>query len=159
MKRFAVQNINQLVRIQKRCMSSKNRLLWTELLSDEEKMIYEAANKFCQETLQPGILKANREETFDPKIMVELGNMGFLGPTIQGYGCAGVNYVSYGLIANAIERVDSGYRSAMSVQSSLVMYPIYAYGTEAQKEKFLPQLAKGTTIGRFITFNSKTSLH
>lgn len=123
-------------------------LLWKDQLSEEERMIYESANAFCKEKLQPGILHANRTETFDRNVMKEIGDMGFLGPTIQGYGCAGVNYVSYGIIANAIERVDSGYRSAMSVQSSLVMYPIYAYGSEEQKEKYLPSLAKGETIGK-----------
>jgi glutaryl-CoA dehydrogenase len=123
-------------------------LLWKEQLSEEERMIYESTNAFCKEKLQPGIVHANRTETFDRNIMKEIGSMGLLGPAIQGYGCAGVNYVSYGIIANAIERVDSGYRSAMSVQSSLVMYPIYAYGTEEQKQKYLPSLARGDTIGK-----------
>lgn len=123
-------------------------LLWKEQLSEEELMIYESTNAFCKEKLQPGIVHANRTETFDRNIMKEIGDMGLLGPTIQGYGCAGVNYVSYGIIANAIERVDSGYRSAMSVQSSLVMYPIYSYGTEEQKQKYLPSLARGETIGK-----------
>lgn len=92
---------------------------------------------------------ANRNESFDPMIMQEMGELGLLGPTLKGYGCAGIGYVAYGLIANAIESVDSGYRSAMSVQSSLVMYPIYAYGSEEQKEKYLPQLARGQLIGCF----------
>ena len=95
------------------------------------------------------VLMANRNESFDPKIMQEMGELGLLGPTLKGYGCAGIGYVAYGLIANAIESVDSGYRSAMSVQSSLVMYPIYTYGSDQQKEKYLPQLAKGTLIGCF----------
>ena len=129
-------------------------LLWRDQLSDEEKMIYESANSFCKERLQPGILAANRNETFDRNIMKEVGAMGFLGPTLQGYGCSGVNYVSYGIIANAIEKVDSGYRSAMSVQSSLVMWPIYAYGSEEQKNKYLPDLAKGETIGKTAIFSS-----
>lgn len=92
---------------------------------------------------------ANREEKFDISIMKEMGQLGLLGPTLKGYGCAGVNYVSYGLIANAVESVDSGYRSAMSVQSSLVMYPIYSFGSEEQKNKYLPGLAKGELIGCF----------
>lgn len=124
-------------------------LLWKDQLQEEERMIYESANEFCKSQLLPGITLANRNETFDPKIMKQIGEMGFLGPTIHGYGCAGVNYVSYGIIANAIERVDSGYRSAMSVQSSLVMWPIYSYGTEEQKNKYLPALAKGDIIGCF----------
>jgi glutaryl-CoA dehydrogenase len=95
------------------------------------------------------VIKGNREETFDRSIMSEMGSLGLLGPTLKGYGCAGVSYVSYGLIANAIESVDSGYRSAMSVQSSLVMYPIYAFGTEEQKKKYIPELAKGNLIGCF----------
>ena len=118
-------------------------------LTEEENMIWDTANAFCQEKLLPGVIKATREETFDRDIMRQFGEMGFLGPTLQGYGCAGLGYVSYGLIANAVERVDSGYRSAMSVQSSLVMYPIYTYGSEEQKEKYLPSLAKGETIGCF----------
>lgn len=113
-------------------------------------MIYDSAVNFCRTQLLPGITHANRTETFDVKIMKQLGEMGFLGPTLHGYGCAGVNYVSYGLIANAIEQIDSGYRSAMSVQSSLVMWPIYAYGTEEQKQKYLPSLAKGDIIGTII---------
>jgi glutaryl-CoA dehydrogenase len=95
------------------------------------------------------VLDANRHERFDREIMTELGDLGLLGPTIDGYGCAGTNYVSYGLVAREIERVDSGYRSAMSVQSSLVMHPIHAYGTEAQRQKFLPKLAKGEWVGCF----------
>ena len=124
-------------------------LLWRDQLSDEEKMIHDSVNAYCNEKLLPRVIEANRHEKFDRKILEELGELGFLGPTLQGYGCAGVNYVSYGLIANAIERIDSGYRSAMSVQSSLVMYPIYAYGSEEQKQKYLPDLAKGTKIGCF----------
>lgn len=118
-------------------------------LTEEENMIWDTANAFCQDKLLPGVIQATREEKFDRDIMRHFGEMGFLGPTLQGYGCAGLGYVSYGLIANAVERVDSGYRSAMSVQSSLVMYPIYSYGTEEQKEKYLPSLAKGETVGCF----------
>lgn len=112
-------------------------------------MIWDTAIKFCDEELLPGVLHANRHEEFDRNIMKKFGDMGFLGPTLQGYGCAGLGYVSYGLIANAVERIDSGYRSAMSVQSSLVMWPIYTYGTEEQKEKYLPSLASGEKIGCF----------
>lgn len=118
-------------------------------LTEEENMVWDTAIQFCQSELLPGVIDATRKETFDPKIMRKFGEYGFLGPTLQGYGCAGLGYVSYGLIANAVERVDSGYRSAMSVQSSLVMYPIYSYGSEALKSKFLPQLAKGEIIGCF----------
>lgn len=112
-------------------------------------MIHDTAKAFCNDKLMSRVLKANRHEIFDREIMTEMGELGLLGPTIHGYGCAGLGYVAYGLIANAIESVDSGYRSAMSVQSSLVMYPIYAYGSDAQKEKYLPSLAKGEKIGCF----------
>ncbi len=124
-------------------------LLLNEQLSDEERMISESARAFCQENLQPGILKANRDGTFDRDIMRRFGEMGMLGATIEGYGCPGVNYVTYGLIAREVERVDSGYRSAMSVQSSLVMHPINAFGSPAQKEKYLPKLASGEWVGCF----------
>ncbi len=120
------------------------------LLSEEERLVRDSAHQYCQEKLMPGILKANRYESFDVDIMKELGELGLLGATIEEkYGCAGVNYVSYGLIAREVERVDSGYRSAMSVQSSLVMHPIHAYGSEAQKMKYLPKLASGEYIGCF----------
>ena len=118
-------------------------------LSDEERMLRDSAHQFCQETLQPGILQANRDGWFDPDIMRRFGDMGLLGATINGYGCAGVSYVAYGLIAREVERVDSGYRSAMSVQSSLVMHPIYQFGSEEQKQKYLPELASGEMIGCF----------
>ena len=124
-------------------------LLLSSQLTEEERMVAESAEAFCQEQLMPGILMANREEHFDPNIMRQMGELGLLGVTIDGYGCAGMSSVAYGLIARAVERVDSGYRSAMSVQSSLVMHPIYAYGTDAQKEKFLPKLATGELIGCF----------
>jgi glutaryl-CoA dehydrogenase len=97
----------------------------------------------------PRILEANRHEKFDREVFNEMGELGFLGPTIEGYGCAGVNHVAYGLIAREVERVDSGYRSAMSVQSSLVMHPIHAYGTEEQRQKYLPRLASGEIVGCF----------
>jgi glutaryl-CoA dehydrogenase len=109
----------------------------------------QSAREHCQSKLFPRVLKANREEKFDKNIMKEYGEMGFLGATLHGYGCAGVSSVSYGLIIREVERVDSGYRSAMSVQSSLVMYPIYAYGNDTQKNKYLPKLAAGELIGCF----------
>ncbi|MFC3093390.1 acyl-CoA dehydrogenase [Alteromonas sediminis] len=124
-------------------------LLLNEQLSEDERMIKNVAHDFCQHVLQPGILMANRNEHFDPNIMRQFGEVGLLGATIKGYGCPGVNYVSYGLVAREVERVDSGYRSAMSVQSSLVMHPIATFGSVAQKEKYLPKLATGEYIGCF----------
>ncbi|GHE22752.1 acyl-CoA dehydrogenase [Halomonas urumqiensis] len=118
-------------------------------LSEEERMVQQTAHDYCQEKLLPRVLEANRHEHFDPAILSEMGELGLLGATIDGYGCAGLNYVSYGLIAREVERVDSGYRSAMSVQSSLVMYPIHAFGSEAQREKYLPKLATGEWVGCF----------
>lgn len=123
--------------------------LLDEQLTEEERMVAESAETFCQEVLMLGILEANRNEHFDTELMKRMGELGLLGATIDGYGCAGMSHVSYGLIARAVERVDSGYRSAMSVQSSLVMHPIWAYGTEEQKQKFLPKLASGEYIGCF----------
>lgn len=124
--------------------------LLKQLLSEDERMICDMTHSFCQDRLQPRILEANRKEYFDRDIMNELGELGLLGPTLpERYGCAGVNHVSYGLIAREIERVDSGYRSAMSVQSSLVMHPIYTYGSEAQKQHYLPKLASGEWVGCF----------
>ncbi|KAG0173441.1 hypothetical protein DFQ28_008393 [Apophysomyces sp. BC1034] len=120
-----------------------------KLLTEEERLVRDAARSYCQEKLQPRVLEAYRHEKFDREIMSEMGELGFLGSTIEGYGCAGVSSVAYGLTAREVERVDSGYRSAMSVQSSLVMHPINAYGTEAQKQKYLPDLATGTKIGCF----------
>jgi glutaryl-CoA dehydrogenase len=118
-------------------------------LSDEERAIRDAAHAYCQDKLFPRVLQANRHERFDREIMNEFGAMGFLGATLEGYGCAGINYVAYGLMAREVERVDSGYRSAFSVQSSLVMYPIYAFGSDAQKEKYLPRLRTGELVGCF----------
>ncbi|MFY0990523.1 acyl-CoA dehydrogenase [Halomonas sp. C05BenzN] len=118
-------------------------------LSEDERMVHQTAHDYCQEKLLPRVLEANRHEHFDREIMNEMGDLGLLGATIDGYGCAGLNYVSYGLIAREVERVDSGYRSAMSVQSSLVMYPIHAFGSEAQREKYLPRLATGEWVGAF----------
>ena len=124
-------------------------LLLDELLTDEERMIRDTARDYCQSKLMPRVLEANRHETFDPAIMREMGELGLLGAMLEGYGCAGVSQVSYGLVAREVERVDSGYRSAMSVQSSLVMYPIHAFGSEEQKQKYLPKLAAGEFIGCF----------
>lgn len=121
----------------------------SEQLSSDERAIAQAAHDFCQAKLQPRVLMAARHEHFDRAIMNEFGAMGFLGATIEGYGCAGLNHVSYGLIAREVERVDSGYRSAMSVQSSLVMHPIHAYGSQAQRDKYLPKLATGEWVGCF----------
>ncbi len=123
-------------------------LLDAELTADE-RAIRDAARDYCQEKLMPRVLKANREERFDREIMTELGALGLLGPTIDGYGCAGASSVAYGLVAREIERVDSGYRSAASVQSSLVMFPIHAYGSEAQRQRYLPRLATGELVGCF----------
>ena len=124
-------------------------LLFNEELTEEERMIRDGAHDFAQNALLPGIIDANRHEKFDPELMKEMGKLGLLGPTLHGYGCAGVSEVSYGLIARELERVDSSYRSAFSVQSSLVMYPIYTFGSDAQKDKYLPGLAKGELIGCF----------
>ncbi|ORX37729.1 acyl-CoA dehydrogenase/oxidase [Kockovaella imperatae] len=119
------------------------------LLTEEELAIHETAKDYCQSKLLPRVIEAYRTENFDPNILREMGELGLLGATIQGYGCAGVSSVAYGLIAREVERVDSGYRSAMSVQSSLVMHPINAFGSEEQKEKYLPKLATGQLIGCF----------
>ncbi len=118
-------------------------------LSGDERAVRDAARDYCQERLQTRVLMAARHETFDREIMSEMGALGMLGTTIEGYGCAGLNHVSYGLVAREVERVDSGYRSAMSVQSSLVMHPIHAYGSEAQRQKYLPKLATGEWVGCF----------
>ncbi|OJY45687.1 MAG: acyl-CoA dehydrogenase [Rhizobiales bacterium 64-17] len=119
-------------------------------LTEEEKMVRDTARGYAQDKLMPRVLTAYRDERFDPEMFQEMGALGLLGPTVpEEYGGAGLGYVSYGLIAREVERVDSGYRSAMSVQSSLVMYPIYAYGTEAQRKKYLPKLATGEMIGCF----------
>ena len=125
-------------------------LLLDEQLSEDERLVRDAAHDYCQEQLMPRVLEANRHERFDPDIMREMGALGFLGSTLpEDYGCAGVNYVAYGLVAREVVRVDSGYRSAMSVQSSLVMHPIHAYGTEAQRQAYLPRLATGEIVGCF----------
>ncbi len=119
-------------------------------LSEDERMVWESARAYAREKLLPRVVSAYAEERFDREIMTEMGAMGFLGPTLpEAYGCAGVNHVGYGLIAREIEAIDSGYRSAMSVQSSLVMYPIHAFGSEAQRQRYLPGMARGEIIGCF----------
>ncbi|MFB4204589.1 acyl-CoA dehydrogenase [Arhodomonas sp. KWT2] len=124
--------------------------LLDQQLTEEERMVREAAREYCQEQLQPRVISAYRDERFDREILTEMGELGLLGPTVpEEYGGPGVSHVAYGLIAREVERVDSGYRSAMSVQSSLVMHPIHAYGSEAQKQKFLPRLATGEMVGCF----------
>ncbi|WP_197468660.1 acyl-CoA dehydrogenase family protein, partial [Alcanivorax sp. HI0083] len=125
-------------------------LLLETQLTEDERMIRDAAHDYCQSKLMTRVLEANRHEIFHRDIMTEMGELGFLGPTIpEQYGGAGVNHVSYGLVAREVERVDSGYRSAMSVQSSLVMFPIYTFGSEAVREKYLPKLATGEWVGCF----------
>ena len=124
-------------------------LLFDEQLSEEERIIQRNIREYCQNSLMPRIIEANRDEVFHKEIYNELGELGMLGPTIKGYGCAGIGYVAYGLITREIERVDSSYRSAMSVQSSLSMYAIYRFGSDDQKEKYLPEMAKGKIIGCF----------
>jgi len=137
-----------------------NKTNWTQLnwedpfeldsqLNDEQRMVRDSARQYAQEKLLPLVKDAFRNESTDPNIFREMGEMGLLGSTIDGYGCPGVDYVCYGLVAREVERVDSGYRSMLSVQSSLVMYPIYAYGDDAQREKYLPKLATGEWIGCF----------
>ena len=123
--------------------------LLRDQLTEEERMVMDSARQFFQKELMPGIIEANRNENFDRNIMRQMGEMGLLGVTIEGYGCAGLSSVAYGLIAKEVEAVDSGYRSAMSVQSSLVMHPIWAYGTEEQRGRYLPKLATGEYVGCF----------
>jgi len=123
--------------------------LFEDQLTEDERMVRDSAHAYCQEKLFTRVTQAHRHEKFDRAIFNEMGELGFLGSTIEGYGCAGVNHVSYGLIAREVERVDSGYRSGMSVQSSLVMHPIHAYGTEEQRKKWLPKLATGELLGCF----------
>jgi glutaryl-CoA dehydrogenase len=124
-------------------------LLLDDLLTEDERLIRDSARQFCQERLMPRVQEAFRREHFHREIMNEFGEMGFLGATLDSHGCAGVGYVSYGLMAREVERVDSGYRSAFSVQSSLVMFPIHAFGSEAQKDKYLPRLRTGEWVGCF----------
>merc|ERR1711923_251319 len=127
----------------------KDALNLESRLTEEEIMVRDTAHQYCQERLFPRVLMGNRNETFDRAIVSEMGELGLLGPTIKGYGCSGVSSVAYGLIAREVERVDSAYRSSMSVQSSLVMGPINEFGTEEQKQKYLPKLATGEKIGCF----------
>ena len=124
-------------------------LLLEDLLSEDEKMVRDTARAYAQTHLMPRILEANREESFDIAIMKEMADLGFLGATIEGYGCAGISYVSYGLIMREFERVDTAFRSALGVQSTLSMVPIYAYGSEEQRRKYLPKMAKGELLGCF----------
>ena len=130
-------------------MKIQDILLFDEQLSDEELIIQKSARDYCQKELLPRIIEANRNEIFDKGIYKEMAQMGFLGAPIKGYGCAGTNYVSYGLIAREIERVDSSYRSAYSVQTSLAMHAIYHFGSDEQKDFYLPKMAKGDLIGCF----------
>jgi glutaryl-CoA dehydrogenase len=124
-------------------------LLVEAQLTDEERIVRDAARAYAQDKLMPRVVEANRHERFDRDVLTEMGSLGLLGSTLQGYGCAGVSHVCYGIVAREIERADSSYRSSMSVQSSLVMYPIYAYGSEEQRQKYLPRLATGELIGCF----------
>lgn len=127
----------------------KDPFLLEKQLTEDEKSIRDMAHNFSKDNLFPNVVSSFRNEKFDKNIMKQMGSIGLLGPTINGYGCAGINYVSYGLIMREIERVDSGYRSCASVQSSLVMFPIYKFGSQEQKDRFLPELAKGNLIGCF----------
>ena len=145
----ADQLVSPMKAMQKTEFQWMDPLLIHDLLTDDERLIQDTVARYCQDRLQPRILEANRQETVDRDIFYEMGELGMLGSTIQGYGCAGLNYVCYGLIAREVERVDSGYRSMMSVQSSLVMHPINAYGSDQQKEKYLPHLATGNWVGCF----------
>ena len=124
-------------------------LFLNDLLNEEQRLVRDTAHNYAQEKLLPRIVEANRHEKFDPEIMREMGSLGLLGAPLEGYGCPGVSYIAYGLIARELERVDSSYRSAFSVQSSLVMHPIWQFGSEAQKQKYLPKLASGEFIGCF----------
>ena len=124
-------------------------LLIERELTDEERQIRDSARRYAQEKLMPRIRDWNRNETFDPVVMREMGELGFLGAPLEGYGCAGLGYVAFGLVMRELERVDTAFRSACSVQTGLAMTPIYAYGTEAQREKYLPKMATGEILGCF----------
>jgi len=145
--KIPIKNYNKIV--SRNLFDYKDPFLLEKQLTDDEKSIKDLAYSFAKNNLLPNVVQSFRNEKFDKNIISEMGKLGFLGPTINGYGCAGVNYVSYGLIMREIERVDSGYRSCVGVQSSLVMYPIYKFGSEEQKKKYLPELAKGNLIGCF----------
>ena len=144
-----------VINIQDKQSQHKAMSAWDDILviddqlSSEEKILKSSVRSYCQEKLLPRIIDDNRNENFSREIFNEMGELGILGSYLNGYGCAGTNYVSYGLIAREIENIDSAYRSIMSVQTSLVMFPIYQFGTEAQKEEYLPRLAKGEIIGSF----------
>ncbi|PIB26621.1 acyl-CoA dehydrogenase [Amylibacter kogurei] len=144
------QNTPELARAKPPAMIWEDAFLIEDQLTEEERMIRDAARAYCQDKLQPRVTEANRNEVFHREIMTEMGALGLLGSTIpEELGGVGANYVSYGLVAREVERVDSGYRSAMSVQSSLVMHPIFAYGTDEQRQKYLPKLASGEWVGCF----------
>ena len=144
-----------VINIQDKQSQHKAMSAWDDILviddqlSSEEKILKSSVRSYCQEKLLPRIIDDNRNENFSREIFNEMGELGILGSYLHGYGCAGTNYVSYGLIAREIENIDSAYRSIMSVQTSLVMFPIYQFGTDAQKEEYLPRLAKGEIIGSF----------
>lgn len=146
-KQITIKNYNKIV--SRNLFDYKDPFLFEKQLDDDEKSIKDLAHNFSKDYLLPNVIQSFRNEKFDKNIMKEMGKLGFLGSTIHGYGCPGVNYVSYGLIMREIERVDSGYRSCVGVQSSLVMYPIHRFGSEKQKNKFLPELASGNLIGCF----------
>ena len=143
-------NTPETARAKPRQFTWEDPFLMDQMLSEDERMVRDTAHAYCQDKLKPRAIKANRTECFDREIMTEMGELGLLGATIpEEFGGVGANYVSYGLIAREVERVDSGYRSAMSVQSSLVMHPIFAYGTDEQRQKYLPNLASGKWVGCF----------
>ena len=141
--------LTELNNIDYRASTWSDIFLLKDQLTEEENMISETAASYAQDNLMTRVLDNNRNESFDKNIFREMGELGLLGSTINGYNCPGVSYVAYGLIAREIERVDSSYRSCMSVQSSLVMHPIYTFGSEDQKQRFLPKLASGEYIGAF----------
>ena len=142
-------NIENKKSERKSLSSWEDILISQNQLSSDEQILQSSVKAYCQDKLMPRIIGDNRNENFNKEIVKEMGDLGILGSFIKGYDCAGANYVSYGLIAREIERVDSGYRSVMSVQSSLVMLPIYKFGSEEQKQKYLPKLAKGEMVGSF----------
>ena len=142
-------NIENKESDRKSLSSWEDILISQNQLTADEQILQSSVKAFCQDKLMPRIISDNRNENFNRDILNEMGELGILGSFIEGYDCAGANYVSYGLIAREIERVDSGYRSMMSVQSSLVMLPIYKFGSEEQKQKYLPKLAKGELLGSF----------